>query len=191
MAVCVLANDMTKSSGCGYSLPQIVELYLANYSDVTAYTKAAPSGGSGVEITAITMRNTAESGDPVYAKFYKIEPAVNSASWSDNLGVGGSGNKYRIQTIGFTTSKPFDAEMVNNQDALSLGKYVAVAKMLDGSYIGIGFAGGLEAQADGVNTSGSGDATAESGTVVSLTGNSVESAMPLSATAIKTVIGGE
>ena len=27
MAVCVLANDMTKSSGCGYSLPQIVELY--------------------------------------------------------------------------------------------------------------------------------------------------------------------
>ena len=189
MAVCVLANDMTKSSGCGYSLPQIVELYLANYSDVTAYTKAAPTGGSGVEITAITMRNTAESGDPVYAKFYKIEPAANSASWSDNLGVTGNGSKYRIQTIGFTTSKPFDAEMVDNQDALSLGKYVAVAKMLDGSYIGIGFAGGLEAQADGVNTSGSGDATAESGTVVSLTGNSVESAMPLSSTAIATVIG--
>lgn len=191
MAVCVLANDMTKSSGCGYSLPQIVELYLANYSDVTAYTKAAPTGGSGVEITAITMRNTAESGDPVYAKWYKIEPAVGSATWSDNLGVGGNGNKYRIQTIGFTTSKPFDAEMVDNQDALSLGKYIAVAKMLDGSYVGIGFGGGLEAQADGVNTSGSGDATAESGTVVSLTGNSVESAMPLAATAIKTVIGGE
>lgn len=189
MAVCVLANDMTKSSGCGYSLPQIVELYLANYSDVIAHQIGAPEEGTGVEIKSITMRNTAESGDPVYAKFYKIEPATGSATWSDNLGVGGNGNKYRIQTIGFTTSKPFDAEMVNNQDALSLGKYVAVAKMLDGSYIGIGFAGGLEAQADGVNTSGSGDATAESGTVVSLTGNSVESAMPLSATAIKTVLG--
>lgn len=191
MAVCILANDMTKSSGCGYSLPQIVELYLANYSDVTGYTTAAPSQGSGKEIATITMRNTAVSGDPVLAKWYKIEPAVNSASWSDNLGVGGNGNKYRIQTIGFTTSKPFDAEMVDNQDALSLGKYIAVAKMLDGSYIGIGFGGGLEAQADGVNTSGSGDATAESGTVVSLTGNSVESAMPLAATAIATVIGGE
>lgn len=189
MAVCVLANDMTKSSGCGYSLPQIVELYLANYNDVTDYHIGAPEEGTGVEIKTITMRNTAVSGDPVYAKFYKIEPAANSATWSDNLGVGGNGNKYRIQTIGFTTSKPFDAEMVNNQDALSLGKYVAVAKMLDGSYIGLGFGGGLEALADGVNTSGSGDATAESGTVVSLTGNSVESAMPLAATAISTVLG--
>lgn len=191
MAVCILANDMTKAGSCGYSLPQIVELYLANYSDVTGYTTATPTGGSGKEIASITMATTGTGQDAVTAKWYKIEPAVNSASWSDNLGVGGNGNKYRIQTIGFTTAKPFDAEMVDNQDALSLGKYIAVAKMIDGSYIGLGFGGGLEAQADGVNTTGSGDATAESGTVVSLTGNSVESAMPLASTAVATVLGNE
>lgn len=177
MAVCLIDRGLTKDSQCGYSLPKIVELYLTNFADVTATTLSEGKQ----EIATITL------GDS--KKFYKVEPAINSASWSDNLGVGGSGNKYRIHTVGFSYSSAYDAEMVDTVDALSLGKYIAVARMADGSYLMFGRNVGLEADADGVNNSGSGDASAEAGLVVSLTANTLEAALPLSQDAIKTVLG--
>ena len=192
MAVCILDKSLERSTSCGYSLPQIVELYLANVSDLDGEpTVGTPTGGTGQEVTAITMKNKGTSADPEYAVWYKVEPAVNSASWSDNLGVGARGNKYKIHTVGFAYSSAYDAGMVDTVDALALGKYIAVAKMIDGTYVMLGRVGGLEAQADGVNNSGSGDATAEAGLVVSLTGNAVESALPLSQAAINTVLGVE
>lgn len=178
---CNLSNDLERGTACGYSLPQIVELYLANFADVTATTIGKPTDGTGNEVQSITMKDS--------AKWYKVEPAVNSASWSDNLGVGGNGNKYKIHTVGFSYSSAYDAAMVDNVDALALGKYIAVARMVDGSYIMLGRGAGLEAQADGVNNSGTGDPTGEAGLVVSLTGNSVESALPLASAAIATVTG--
>ena len=187
---CNLENDLQRSTACGYSLPQIVELYLANFADVTT-TVGAPTSGTGLQVLTITMKTTGEGTSATTAKFYKVEPAVNSASWSDNLGVGGNGNKYKIQSVGFSFSSAYDAGMVDTVDALALGKYVAVVKMVDGSYIMLGRGAGLEAQADGVNNSGTGDPTGEAGLVVSLTGNSVESALPLAEAAIKTVIGAE
>ena len=175
MAVCLLNSGLTKDAQCGYSLPKIVELYLANFSEVTATTV------TDNEVTAITMASS--------AKWYKVEPAINSASWSDNLAVGASGNKYRIHTVGFSYSSAYDSGMVDTVDALSLGKYVGVARMADGSYLMFGRNVGLEADADGVNNSGSGDASAEAGLVVSLTANTLEAALPLSASAVETVLG--
>lgn len=175
MAVCLLNTGLTKDAQCGYSLPKIVELYLANFSEVTATTVAEN------EVTAITMAAS--------AKWYKVEPAINSASWSDNLAVGASGNKYRIHTVGFSYSSAYDSGMVDTVDALSLGKYVGVARMADGSYLMFGRNVGLEADADGVNNSGSGDASAEAGLVVSLTANTLEAALPLASAAINTVLG--
>lgn len=184
MAVnCLLNNDLTKSTACGYSLPQIVELYLANFNEITSTTV------EGNEVTAITMATTGEGASASTAKWYKVDPAVNSASWSDNLGVGGNGNKYKIHTVGFSFSSAYDSAMVDNVDALALGKYVAVARMVDGSYIMLGRGAGLEAQADGVNNSGTGDPTGEAGLVVTLTGNAVESALPLATAAITVVTG--
>ena len=175
MAVCLLNSGLTKDNQCGYSLPKIVELYLANFGEVTATTV------TDGEVTAITMVSGKE--------WFKVEPAINSASWSDNLAVGASGNKYRTHTVGFSYSSAYNAGMVETIDALSLGKYVAVARMADGSYIMFGRNVGLEADADGVNNSGSGDATAEAGLVVSLTANVLEPALPLSDAAVKTVLG--
>lgn len=177
MAVCLITKGLTKDNFCGYSLPQIVELYLANFAEVTATTLTE----SKQEVAAITMAQS--------AKWYKVEPATNSASWSDNLAVGANGNKYRIQTIGFSFQSAYDADMADTIDALSLGKYIAVARMADGKYIMLGRNTGLEAQADGANNSGSGDATAEAGFVVSLTANTLEVALPLAQTAINTVLG--
>ena len=47
---------------------------------------------------------------------------------------------------------------------------------------------GLEADADGVNNSGSGDATAEAGLVVNLTANTLEAALPLSEEAVTALL---
>lgn len=175
MAVCLLNSGLTKDAQCGYSLPKIVELYLANFAEVTATTVAEN------EVTAITMASS--------AKWYKVEPSTNSASWSDNLAVGASGNKYRIHTVGFSFGSAYNAGMVDTVDALSLGKYIAVARMADGSYLMLGRNVGLEADADGVNNSGSGDASAEAGLVVSLSANVLEAALPLASAAIETVLG--
>lgn len=183
MAVCLLDKGLTKDTQCGYSLPKIVELYLANFGEVTGTTVADN------EVTAITMATSGEGGSATTAQWYKVEPAINSASWSDNLAVGASGNKYRIHTVGFSYSSAYNAGMVDTVDALSLGKYLAVSRMADGSYLMFGRNTGLEADADGVNNSGSGDASAEAGLVVSLSANVLEAALPLSAQAIATVVG--
>lgn len=177
MAVCLLNQGLTKDNQCAYSLPQIVEIYLANFADVTATTL----NESKQEVETITLAAS--------KKFYKVEPAKNSASWSDNLQVGANGNKFKAQTIGFTYNGLYDADMVDTVDALALGKYIAVARLADGSYVMLGRLTGLEADADGVTNTGSGDATAEAGLVVTLTANTTESALPLSADAIKTVTG--
>lgn len=183
MAVCLLDKGLTRDTQCGYSLPKIVELYLANFGEVTGTTVADN------EVTAITMATSGEGGSATTAQWYKVEPAINSASWADNLAVGGSGNKYRIHTVGFSYGSAYNAGMVDTVDALSLGKYLAVARMADGSFLMFGRNVGLEADADGVNNSGSGDASAEAGLVVSLSANVLEAALPLSAAAIATVTG--
>lgn len=177
MAVCQIDRGLTKENECSYSLPKIVELYLANFADVTSVTLTE----SKQEVATITMAQG--------KKFYKIEPAVNSASWSDTLAVGANGNKYRIHTIGFSYSGGYNSDMADTVDAFSLGKYIAVARMADGKYIMLGRNTGLEAVADGANNSGSGDATAEAGLVVSLTANVLEVALPLADAAIATVTG--
>lgn len=174
MAICLLNQSLTKNTQCSYSLPQIVELYLMNFGEVTGTTV------SENQVTAITFANE--------AKAYKVEPAINSANWSDTLAVGASGNKYRIHTVGFSYNSAYNSGMVNTVDALSLGKYLAVARMADGSYLMFGRNTGLEAAADGVNNSGSGDATAEAGLVVSLTANTLEAALPLSEEAVTALL---
>lgn len=174
MAICLLNKSLTKDTQCGYSLPQIVELYLMNFGEVTGTTVAQN------EVTAITFANE--------AKAYKVEPAIKSANWSDNLAVGASGNKYRIHTVGFSYNSAYNSGMVDSVDALSLGKYIAVSRMADGSYLMFGRNTGLEAGADGVNNSGSGDATAQAGLVVTLTANTLEAALPLSEEAVTALL---
>lgn len=174
MAICLLNKSLTKDTQCGYSLPQIVELYLMNFGEVTGTTVAEN------QVTAITFGET--------AKAYKVEPAINSANWSDNLAVGASGNKYRIHTVGFSYNSAYNSGMVDSVDALSLGKYIAVSRMADGSYLMFGRNTGLEAGADGVNNSGSGDATAQAGLVVTLTANTLEAALPLSEDAVTALL---
>lgn len=181
MAVCSLTKDILKSNVCGYSLKQIVDLYLANYADVLSTTIGAPADGTGVEVKTITLAEN--------AKFYHIEPNKDSASFTDTLQVGDAGSKYRQTEISWSIGGVYDAQMADVLDALSLGRYVVVAKVSDGSYIMFGRITPLESNA--ASLEGSADATGFSGIQVTFQNNSVESPLSLSAEAVKTVLGQE
>lgn len=181
MAVCKLAQDLLRSSFCGYSLKQIVELYLANAEDVTATTVGAPTegGGKGVEVKTITMASA--------AKFYKVEPAKDSATFTDSLQVGDGGSKYRQSSITWNISGEYTPEMVDVIDSLSLGRFVIVAKLSDGNYVMFGRLTPMEAETASLESAA--EATGFNGITVTFTNSTVESPVPLSEDAIKTVLG--
>ena len=177
MAICTLNRDLLKSTSCGYSLPTITDIYLANFEDVTATAISAGTGASAgcEEVTAITMESD--------TKFYHIEPAKDSVTFADELTVGDSGNKYRAQSLTFTVNGTYDACMHGALDALSLGRYIAVVKTAEGSYLMLGRVTGVEAESASIN----GGET--NGMIVTLSANTTESALPLSDAAIAVVLG--
>ena len=179
MAVCKLTQDILKSTFCGYSLKQIVQLYLANAEYVTATTVGAPTEGTGVEVKSITMADS--------AKWYKIEPAKDSATFEDSLQVGDGGSKYRQSSITWNIAGEYTSKMVDVLDALSLGRFVIVAKLSDGNYVMFGRLTPMEAET--ANLSSAAEATGFNGITVTFTNATVESPLPLSADAIKTVLG--
>lgn len=179
MAVCKLNKDILKASFCGYSLKQIVELYIANYEDVVSTTVGAPEEGSGVEVKTINMNES--------AKWYRIEPAKDSATFEDTLQVGDGGSKYRQSSITWNIAGSYTAEMVDILDALSLGRFVIVAKLSDGTYVMFGRLTPMEAET--ASLSSAAEATGFNGIAVTFTNATVESPVPLSAEAIATVTG--
>ena len=170
MAVCSLDKDLLRSTSCGYSLPQIVTLYVANFADVKA---TVPEQGD--EISGITM----VSG----ATFHVVEPAKNSASFTDELVTNDNGARYRTQNITFSVTGQYDKDKHSALDALSLGKYFVVAKTAEGSYIAFGRRTGLEASA--ASNAGGSDTN---GMTITLTADVTESALPLTQEAINDVL---
>lgn len=179
MAVCKLAQDILKSTACGYSLKQIVDLYLANYEDVTASTIGKPSEGEGVEVKTITLAAS--------SKFYHIEPAKDSATFTDSLQVGDGGSKYRQTEISWNIAGAYTPEMVDVLDALSLGRYVIVARLSDGNYTMFGRLTPMEATVASLTSAA--EATGFNGIQVTFQNSTVESPLPLSDEAVNTVLG--
>lgn len=178
MANCLLANDLIRSTVCGYSLGEISRIYLANYEEVSATTIDTHQGQA---VNSITMANG--------KSFYKIDPAKNSATWTDELVVADSGAKYRTHTLNFNVIGSYTPEWADIVDALALGKYIAVVKRSDGVYVMLGRTAGLEATVATIG--GSSDDSVVNGLQVTLTANAAEVALPLTNTAITVVTGGE
>ena len=172
MAICKLNKNLTRSASCGYSLPEIVELYLINYEDLDD-TKYSTSAGCE-EITAVTLASGATVA--------KVEPAKNSASFEDTLVVEDNGSRYRNASITFNVTGTYDACMHGALDALSLGRYFVVVKTADGNYLGFGRIAPLEAET--ATLAGGNDSN---GLQVVLSGNIAESPMPLSDDAVNTI----
>ena len=173
MAVCSLDKNLLRTTSCGYSLPQIVNLYVANFADVKNVAVTEKED----EISGITM----VSG----ATFHVIEPAKNSASFTDEYVTNDNGARYRTQTITFSVTGQYDKDKHNALDALSLGKYFVVAQTAEGSYIAFGRRTGLEASAAS-NAGGSADNT--NGMTITLTADVTESALTLTKEAINDVL---
>ena len=174
MAICALNQDVLKSTNCGYSLGAISRIYLANYDDVSATTVDSTSGQ---QVTAITMATG--------TTFYKLDPAKNSANWTDELVVNDDGSKYRTHQVVFNIVGAYTPEMVDVVDALSLGKYVAVLEKNDGTAVMLGRTAGVEAGV--VTVGGSDDNSVVNGIQVTLNGNMAEAALPLSAAALASI----
>ena len=176
MAICALNRNLLRTTSCGYSLPEIVDLYLINYEDLDGEPKTASGESEGCEeITAITLT----SG----ANVYHVEPTKNSASFEDTLVVEDNGTKYRNASITFNVPGKYDGCMHGSLDALSLGRYLVVVKTADGNYIAFGRIAPLEAET--VTLAGGAD---NNGIQVILSGNVAESPIPISAAAVTALL---
>ena len=175
MAVCKLTKDILRTVVCDYSLKQIVDLYFANYEDITS----TALGEQGNTVKTITMKPE--------AKFYHVEPNKDSASFEDTLQMGDAGSKYRATTLSFSYGGKYDGDTVDGLNAFSLGRFVAAAKLSDGTWVLFGRLSPLEANA--ASFSSSADATGFNGEQITLTNNTVESPLPLEETAIATITG--
>lgn len=175
MAVCKLNKDILKSGVCGYSLKQIVDLYFANYEDVTS----TELGTEGNTVKTITMNSS--------AKFYHVEPNKDSASFEDTLQLGDAGSRYRTSTVTFSYGGQYDGDAVDNLDAFSLGRFVCAAKLSDGTWVLFGRLTPLEASV--ATFSSAAEATGFNGQQITLTNNTVESPLPMEEAAVKTVLG--
>ena len=175
MAVCKLTKDILRTVVCDYSLKQIVDLYFANYADVTS----TALGEQGNTVKTITMKPE--------AKFYHVEPNKDSASFEDALQMGDAGSRYRATTLTFSYGGKYDGNAVDALDAFSLGRFMAAAKLSDGTWVLFGRLSPLEANA--ASFSSSAEATGFNGEQITLTNSTVESPLPLEETAISTITG--
>lgn len=182
MAICALNRNLLRTTSCAYSLPQIVDIYLVNYDDLTVSGITAVEGSASAntegcaEITAISLKEN--------AKVYHVEPTKNSASFEDTLVVEDNGNKYRNASITFNVAGKYDSCMHGSLDALSLGRYFVVVKTADGNYLGFGRISPLEAET--ATLAGGSD---NNGLQIVLAGNIAESPIPLAESYVETFLG--
>ena len=174
MAICNLTKSLLKTNTCGYVLNEIKDIYLTNYNDISASTLGYDCE-SGVTVTELALSGT--------AKWYHIEPAQDSVSYTDELVVEDNGSKYRTHTLTFSIAGNYDKDLVCSIDALSLGRFIVVVKTASGQYLVLGRATGLEASEQSV--AGGGD---NNGITVTLSGNVAESAAPLGESAITAML---
>jgi hypothetical protein len=175
MATCLLNKNLLKSNSCDYSLPEVKDIYIANFGEWKIDSDY--SCESGVTVTTITSVTTG-------ASWYHIEPTKDSVSWSDNLEVRDGGGKHRVHTITFGLSGKYDKDMPCPVDALSLGRFVVVVATADGQYLALGRTVGMEASEQSI--AGGSDSN---GITVTLTANVAETAVPLNETAVNVVLG--
>ena len=175
MAVCKLTKDILRTVVCDYSLKQIVDLYFANYEDVAS----TALGEQGNTVKTITMKDS--------AKFYHVEPNKDSASFEDSLQIGDAGSRYRATTLSFSYGGKYDGDTVDGLNAFSLGRFVAAAKLSDGSWVLFGRLTPLEASAASFTSSA--EATGFQGQQITLVNNTKEPPLPLEETAISTITG--
>lgn len=169
MGGCKLTRSLDNKA-CAYALSGARALYLANYFP--------PVEGEETVANAIAYQFDADGYIegihlPEGEAFYKIECAENTLSFTDALTEGGNGGKFRTHTVNAVINQ-HDLDTLNEGDALSLGRFVAVVVDSAGKVSVLGRTGGLSAPAGGFDyNTGAAEADA-TGWTLQLAGSSTE-----------------
>lgn len=183
MPGCKLTKSLDNKA-CEYAVAGARALYLANYygpvegAAAVANTIAYQTDTDGY-IDKITL--------PTGEVFYRVDGSDNTISFTDALLAGGNGAKYRQHTVNAVLNQ-YDIDVLNEGDALSLGRFIAVVIDNAGRPILLGRTGGLTAPAGGFDyNSGAAEADATGWTVI-LQGSSMEIGPILKSEAVITPI---
>lgn len=173
---CLLQNSILKASTCGYALQSVKDIYLANKNDISAITYSTTTGETcSQEVATVDFKDG--------AKWARIEPATNSASFTDTFTRLDNGGAYRTHAVSFSIVGNYTPEMVCVVDQLSLGEYIVVAALASGNHVMLGTPEvGLTATA--VTNTGAASASDASGLSVEMSADVAQAAVPLSAEAI-------
>lgn len=146
--------------------------YLANY--YPAVTGAASVAGK-IAYQVDTDGYVSSIKLPTDETFFKLEGAENTVSYTDQLLVGANNTKYRQHTLNAVLTQN-DIDLLNEADALSLGRYIGIVIDQSGKARLLGRTNGLTAPAGGFDfASGAAIADAAGWTVI-LQGVSMEAA---------------
>lgn len=179
MAICSLNANLTKDKGCGYVLQSVTKVYLANASGAKFAEQTEDEDGHK-SVSGVTLGTG--------ATWFEIEPAKNTASFTDVLNVTDSGNKYRTHTLSFSVTGIYSEDMEKAVDGLSLGSYIAIAVFASGDAVLLGSpTAGLEATV--VTNTGSASAGEASGISVEMSADLTNSAYAIAKDELASFLG--
>lgn len=161
---CKLTANIRKEN-CQYRVAGIRAIYLINHDSNPTFT--FEQGTEGAEGNKVIGKIEMPAGESIY----KVNFSEGTASWSDELAVNGNGGKYRTHTVNFTVSE-YDYNILNQGDALSLGRFIAIVVDKSGRAVMLGRNNGLSATSFNY-ASGAADADANGWTTV-LAGTEIE-----------------
>lgn len=135
---CKLTTNITKNN-CHYRVAGVKAIYLINYDANPRFEFKKNADNNGFD-SQIISKITLDEGESIY----KVNFVEGTGSFSDELAANGSGGKYRTHTVNFTVSQQ-DYNAMNQGDALSLGRFVAIVVDKSGRAIVLGRNNGLNA----------------------------------------------
>lgn len=162
------------SAICSYSASGVERLWLANKGEVSGITY-----NSTGEVTGLTWTTTGGT-------LYEVVPALDSATFQDDLQVNGSRKNF-LQTVNFSITSISGGSVLQLLETIGLANMIAVVKTADGLYRALGIKGtGLRAT---VMTETSGTAAGNDGALaVTISGNATGKASFVDATVMAVYI---
>lgn len=115
---CELVNGL--AGICAYSASGIERLWVANKSEISGITYNV-----GGEVSGISFTTTGGT-------FYEIVPALDSATFQDDLQINGSRRNF-LQTVNFGVGS-ISASTLATLETIGLANLVAIVKTAEGDY---------------------------------------------------------
>lgn len=113
---------------CNYSASGVERLWVANKSEISGATYNSDS-----ELTGLTFTTTGGT-------FYEIVPALDSATFQDDLQINGSRRNF-LQTVNFGIASLTGGSTMEILETIGLANMVAIVKTAEGYYRALGLKG--------------------------------------------------